>query len=134
NQAIAQQNLNRLNVIGKEAMALPTRITLVPLQLRGDDSLASNKVNFISLTPGTTFNLKSTTGVINERALLVRLLEPFASFTPLRNALQVGAGDDNWDWHVEHMTLEGVDTTIVRRFRAAIERSNKLQCDLAEVC
>ncbi|KQO77871.1 helicase-related protein [Methylobacterium sp. Leaf88] len=134
NQAIAQQNLNRLNVIGKEAMALPTRITLVPLQLRGDDSLASNKVNFISLTPGTTFNLKSTTGVIDERALLVRLLEPFARFTPLRNALQVRAGDGNWDWHVEHMTLEGVDTTIVRRFRAAIERSNKLQCDLAEVC
>ncbi len=134
NQAIAQQNLNRLNVIGKEAMALPTRITLVPLQLRGDDSLASNKVNFISLTPGTTFNLKSTTGVIDERALLVRLLEPFASFTPLRNALQVGAGDNNWDSHVEKMTLEGVDETIVRRFRAAIERSNKLQVELAEVC
>ncbi len=134
NQAIAQQNLNRLNVIGKEAMALPTRITLVPLQLRGNDSLASNKVNFISLTPGTTFNLKSTTGVIDERALLVRLLEPFAGFTSLRNAFQVGAGDGNWDWHVDQMTLEGVDVTIVRRFRAAVERSNKLQVDIAEVC
>lgn len=134
NQAIAQQNLNRLNVIGKDAMALPTRITLVPLQLRGDDSLASNKVNFISLTPGTTFNLKSTTGVIDERALLVRLLEPFAKFTPLKNALQVGAGDKNWDWHVDQMTLEGVDPTIVRRFRAEVERSVKLQVDIAEIC
>ncbi len=134
NQAIAQQNLNRLNVIGREALALPTRITLVPLQLRGDDSLATNKVNFISLTPGTTFNLRSTTGVIEERALLVRLLEPFAGFEPLRNALQVGAGDDNWDGNVERMTLEGVDATIVRRFRGAVEKSNALQVDLASVC
>jgi hypothetical protein len=134
NQAIAQQNLNRLNVIGRQAMALPTRITLVPLQLRGSDSLASNKVNFISLTPGTTFNLKSTTGVVDERALLVRLLEPYAGFKPLSNALQVGAGNSNWDWHVEQMTLDGVDPTIVHRFRAAVEKSNKLQVDIAEVC
>lgn len=134
NQAIAGQNLNRLNVLGREAMALPTRITLVPLQLRGDDSLQSNKVNFIALTPGTTFNLRSTTGVINERALLVRLLEPFARFTPLRNALQVGAGGDTWDWHIDQMSIEGIDQLIVRRFRAVVAKGERLLTDLGDVC
>lgn len=63
NQAIAAQNLNRLNVLGRKELALPTRMTLIPLQVRGDQGLDANKVNFISLTPGTTFDLKSTTGV-----------------------------------------------------------------------
>ena len=35
NQAIAAQNLNRLNVLGRRELALPTRMTLIPLQLRG---------------------------------------------------------------------------------------------------
>lgn len=45
NQAIAAQNLNRLNVLGREALALPTRMTLVPLQMRGERSL--NLLNFM---------------------------------------------------------------------------------------
>lgn len=52
NQAIAAQNLNRLNVLGRRELALPTRMTLVPLQLRDQAGLDANKVNFISLTPG----------------------------------------------------------------------------------
>ena len=35
NQAIAGQNINRLNVLGKEEFELPTRMTLLPLQLAG---------------------------------------------------------------------------------------------------
>src|SRR3546814_4887330 len=71
NQAIAAQNINRLNVLGRRELALPTRMTLIPLQVRGDQGLDANKVNFISLTPGTTFDLRSTTGVTQERALQI---------------------------------------------------------------
>lgn len=134
NQAIAGQNLNKLNVLGKKAFSLPTRITLVPLQLRGDDTLKSNKVNFISLTPGTTFNLRSATGVIEERAFLVRLLEPFARYTPLRNALQIRAGDENWDRHVGAMSLDGIDEAIIQGFRSAVAKDEQILNDLAEVC
>lgn len=134
NQAIAAQNLNRLNVLGRQAMALPTRMTLVPLQLRGENGLRANKVNFISLTPGTTFNLRSTTGVVAERALLVRLLEPFARFTPLRNALQVGASDSSWDGCVGAMTLDGIDRTIIRRFQGAVRKDHELLAELEEAC
>lgn len=31
NQAIAAQNINRLNVLGRRELALPTRMTLIPL-------------------------------------------------------------------------------------------------------
>src|SRR3546814_16309873 len=74
NQAIAAQNLNRLNVLDREQLALPTRMTLIPLQLRGEKGLDANKVNFISLTPGTNFDLRSSTGVVQERAILLRLV------------------------------------------------------------
>src|SRR4051794_8379951 len=52
NQAIAAQNLNRLNVLDRTELALPTRITLIPLRMRGEQGLGANKVNFVSLTPG----------------------------------------------------------------------------------
>src|SRR5690554_4184113 len=51
NQAIALQNLNRLNVTGDRDVALPTRMTLLPLELRGQRALDSERVNFISFTP-----------------------------------------------------------------------------------
>ena len=91
NQAIAGQNINRLNVLGKEAFSLPTRMTLLPLQLAGDHGLGRNKVNFISLTPGTTFNLRSSTGISQERALLYHLLKEMVEPQKgLYNLLQVG--------------------------------------------
>src|SRR5208282_1374473 len=114
NQAIAAQNLNRLNVLNRRELALPTRMTLIPLQLQGAQSLDSNKVNFISLTPGTTFNLRSTTGVTQERALLFRMLEDVvANRTRLRNLLQVGAGLENWNWAVDGISLNEIDPKII---------------------
>jgi hypothetical protein len=71
NAAIAQQNVNRLNVLGDEHFSLATRLTLLPMQLH---ELEKNRVNFVSFTPGTTFDLKSRGGVSQERVLLHRLL------------------------------------------------------------
>ena len=53
NAAIAAQNVNRLNVVGNHEFALASRLTLLPTRVT---SLARNPVNFISFTPGTTFN------------------------------------------------------------------------------
>ena len=127
NQAIAAQNLNRLNVLGRRELALPTRMTLVPLQLRGQAGLDANKVNFISLTPGTTFDLRSATGVTQERALLRHLLHDLVSHPRgLHNLLQVTAGVDGWNWAVDSLDLEGIDTRIIERFR----RDVQIDCDL----
>lgn len=135
NQAIAAQNLNRLNVLNRRELALPTRMTLIPLQVRGDQGLDANKVNFISLTPGTTFDLRSTTGVTRERALLLRMLEDRVSRPRgLHNLLQVTAGVDGWNGAVRDLTLDGVDPRIIDRFRRDVESDTILFEELEAVC
>ncbi|TGU46793.1 DEAD/DEAH box helicase [bacterium M00.F.Ca.ET.152.01.1.1] len=135
NQAIAAQNLNRLNVLNRRELALPTRMTLIPLQLQGAQSLDANKVNFISLTPGTTFNLRSTTGVTQERALLFRMLEDVvANRTTLRNLLQVGAGPEKWKWAIHAISLDGIDSKITERFRRTIQSDTELRQKLEDAC
>ena len=135
NQAIAAQNINRLNVLNRDDLALPTRMTLIPLQVRGEQGLDSNKVNFISLTPGTTFDLRSRTGVRRERALLRRLLEGCVSRPRgLHNLLQVAAGVEGWNDAVRGLTLEGVDERIIARFRNDVESDAELFEELDAVC
>ena len=67
NAAIAQQNVNRLNVTGQQDYALATRLTLLPLELH---NLGERKLNFVSFTPGTTFDLKNSTGVARAHAVV----------------------------------------------------------------
>ena len=135
NQAIAAQNLNRLNVLGRRELALPTRMTLIPLQLRGQEGLDANKVNFISLTPGTTFDLRSATGVRQERAFLRHLLEDFVSRPRgLHNLLQVSAGVEGWNRAVDSLDLTGIDTRIIERFRRDVQADQELLNELERVC
>ena len=95
NAAIAQQNINRLNVTGEKEYALATRLTLLPLEL---SNLGSRKINFVSFTPGTTFDLKNTTGVWKERRLLFHLLSeiPGSDKFALRTMLRCGVGKKRW--------------------------------------
>ena len=135
NQAIAAQNINRLNVLNRRELALPTRMTLIPLQVRGEQGLDANKVNFISLTPGTTFNLRSATGVTQERALLLRMLEDLVSRPRgLHNLLQVTAGADGWNRAVDGLTLEGIDHCIIDRFRHDVCADEDLFQELENMC
>ena len=58
NHEIARQNINRLNITGKKDFALASRITLLPIS-RESGQLREQKLNFVSFTPGTSFDLKS---------------------------------------------------------------------------
>ncbi|WFU16455.1 helicase-related protein [Bradyrhizobium sp. CB3481] len=142
NQAIAAQNLNRLNVLGRRELALPTRMTLIPLQLQEQEGFAgyqegldANKVNFVSLTPGTTFDLRSATGVTQERALLLHLLNDLVSRPRgLHNLLQVTAGVDGWNRAVDGLSLKGVEEQIIERFRRDVQTDRDLFQELERVC
>lgn len=68
NSDIARQNITSLNITGKDDFALATRITLLP-QILSEKRL-NNRLNFVSFTPGTSFELKGRTGIIKERVLL----------------------------------------------------------------
>lgn len=72
NAEIARQNIRKLNPTDRTDFALASRITLLPITVQ---TLKQNKVNFISFTPGTSLDLKSSLGMRDERLLLLALLE-----------------------------------------------------------
>lgn len=96
NADIARQNISRLNITGNPDFALSSRITLLPLSI---DNLTANKVNFVSFTPGTSLDLKYSTGTYQERALLYHMLKDewdFGARTGPVNVLQCAAQKDYW--------------------------------------
>lgn len=72
NVNIARQNRNRLRLMDQDDAVIESRITMLPLRSR---DLDKNKVNMILLTPGTSLDLGRSSGMVQERALLLLLLE-----------------------------------------------------------
>ena len=96
NTRIAHSNLSKLGVGPETSKALATRLTLLVSEMAGS-GLSQNKVNLVSFTPGTSFNLRSQGGVYEERKILFHLLKDyFPTTTGLRNFLQCGVQQDNW--------------------------------------
>jgi hypothetical protein len=72
NADIARQNIDRLRIPGCEEAAQATRLTLLPLQMH---DLRSHRVNFVALTPATSFEQTGGGGRMDERVLLYWLLD-----------------------------------------------------------
>lgn len=135
NGAIAAQNLARLNVMEREAKVLPTRLTLLPLVLGGENSLRHNKVNFISLTPGTTFDLKSSGGWARERALILRLLDGrLAHPKGAVRLFQGWSGETGWEGERARVATVPVDREIADRFQDAVTASPGLITRIDDLC
>lgn len=105
NLAIAQQNLDRLNVTADRHFQFASRATLLPVTL---EELRGNKLNFVSLTPGTSFNLRSQSGWKHERAVLYFLLREHwaVSEGTLRNVLRGDVRKDRWKRHLAWFARE----------------------------
>jgi hypothetical protein len=117
NADIARQNINRLNVTGRRDFTLASRITLLPTELH---NFRENKLNFISFTPQTSFDLRSNTGRAEERVLLYWLLENawgFRSRTAPRNVLRVDKGKDRFREMIHTFDPENsIDRSLAERF------------------
>lgn len=100
NQEIAHQNIDRLNITQDRHFQLASRATLLPITL---NQLRGNKLNFVSLTPGTSFNLRSSTGWIYERILLYHLILRSwnVSSTALSNVLRADVKKERWAWEMQ---------------------------------
>ena len=72
NTDIARQNVQRLGIPGFEVAAQATRLTLLPLHMH---DLRRHRVNFVALTPATSFEQTGGGGRIDERVLLYWLLD-----------------------------------------------------------
>ena len=142
NAAIATQNVNRLNVSDTDDFSIATRLTYLPKQVR---SLRKNKVNFISLTPGTAFDhARSRGGHMDERAILYQMLRylPWAQGTDqkqyrtgLLNMLQATAGKESWRRKVGESDEWDLDDDLSVSFRKAVrDDSSGLYEKLKQCC
>jgi hypothetical protein len=124
NVDIARQNIRRLNVTGQDDIAFSSRITLLPTRVR---ALTENKINFVSFTPGTSFNLGGNLGVVEERVLLFWLLHEAWGFNPRltgpRNLVQGTAGTDRFRNAVDWFDRRAIDPGIAQQFVAALARA-----------
>ncbi|KAA0974182.1 hypothetical protein FQ154_16220 [Paeniglutamicibacter gangotriensis] len=79
NVDLARQNIARINVTGQADVIESGRLSLLPLELgKLNAPPAENttkRVNFISITPGTSFNDSQRLGNADERAVLYVILE-----------------------------------------------------------
>ena len=139
NGSIARANLPKLQVGGAEerSFALATRLTMLATELvhREDESgLADSKLNFVSFTPGTSFNLGRSTGQRQEREVLFQLLAPLVGpRIALMNFLQGGIKKrDEWRRGLES-NPRPIDWTIRQRFDAAFREQPDLQGSLCEL-
>ena len=139
NGSIARANLPKLQVGGAEerSFALATRLTMLATELAhgdGQSGLAGSKLNFVSFTPGTSFNLGSSTGRGREREVLFQILAPLVGpRTALMNLLQGGITKrDDWRRRLDN-NPRLIDETIREGFNAAFREQADLQGRLREL-
>lgn len=132
NQSIARQNINRLSITDQDESAIADRITLLPLHI---SRLKDEKLNFVTFTPGTSFDLRSSGGVGMERALIYHILKKgwkLGDKAGPINLFQCTMDRDNWRKLLKEFPTERIDKQLSESFlktvtsRGIRRRFNKL--------
>ncbi len=133
NADIARQNINRLNLYGQSNFALASRITLLPIQMQ---NLKKKRVNFVSFTPSTSFDLKSGMGMAQERVLLYWLLQQAWGFKNAAslNVLQGGMGVDRFRARVRDFDQDRIEPTLAEKFIVQLAQYPDLQTRFERLC
>jgi hypothetical protein len=132
NASIAGANLPKLQVggAGERSFSLATRLTMLATELAprpGKLALSNSKLNFVSFTPGTSFELGRSSGQSTEREVLFHLLAPeVASTTPLMNLLQ-GHIKNPERWRNRLKNKIPLEPSIEHRFHAAFKKETALK-------
>jgi hypothetical protein len=133
NADIARQNIARLNVTGQDELRLPSRITLLPTrlhELNAPDPDGRAKVNFVSFTPGTSFDLGNRGGRQDERVLLRHLLERAWGSAAVKgagtiNALRVTTEHKNFRDALREFDPTDVDEGLANGFITALRAHDR---------
>ena len=133
NISIASQNINRLNVSGMQEFVRPTRLSLLPVDIAG---IRKNHVNYVSLTPGTSFDPKSREGTAEERALLFHILKklPDIKRSGLDRMLQCRVRKDNWKNQLRQCNPDGIDKKLCDDFLDDIRQDYFLYNKIRAIC
>ena len=127
---IARQNVNKLNVMGQGGFSSATRLTMLPLELSG---LRANKVNFVSFTPGTSFDIQAGTGQARERALLYCMLKSAWNLGNAAAPINVMSGYSTTGRFRSDIEIvgdrkrypRGIDPDLLKEFGNALDREAK---------
>ena len=136
NGSIARANLPKLQVAGagERAFALATRLTLLATELapqEGRVGMTKSKLNFVSFTPGTSFDMGHSTGQMYERQVLFHLLAPLVGRrTALMNLLQGNVTrTDHWRSGLDDGCVP-LAPDIQRRFHDALADREDLRTEM----
>ena len=138
NAGIARANLPKLQIGGanEHSFALATRLTMLATELApGDDGpgFMENKLNFVSFTPRTSFEMGHSGGQRREREVLFHLLAPHVKrLTPLMNLLQ-GWVTKKDGWRRGLDAELPIEPTIRRDFDEEFEKREDLQRKLHDL-
>lgn len=133
NISIASQNINRLNVSGMQEFVRPTRLSLLPVDIAG---IRKNHVNYVSLTPGTSFDPKSREGTAEERALLFHILKelPDIKRSGLHRMLQCRVQKNNWENQLRRCDPNGIDKKLCDDFLEDIRQDHFFYNKIQDIC
>lgn len=126
NQDIAHQNINRLSITDIK-ITHTNRITLLPHYIQ---NLKGNKINFISFTPGTSFDLRSKGGIVEERALIYHILKEcwdLGDISGPKNLLQCDVGKDPWRWRIDNFETDKIDKELIEKYRDSLQKDENIR-------
>ena len=137
NASIARANLPKLRIGGaiERSFAIATRLTMLATELSSQDDFPGfleNKLNFVSFTPRTSFELGNSGGQRRERELLFHLLAPrVPQRTALMNFLQGGVRNrDGWRAGLDNSLP--IESGIRRRFNDTLDARLDLRDQITE--
>jgi len=138
NQSIARSNLPKLRISGENetSFSLASRLTMLATELapaEGQKGLADSKLNFVSFTPGTSFNMGNSAGKSGERRVLFHLLDGMVEpRVALMNFLQGQVSNrKRWRSGLKGTPLP-LEAGIASRFRQRFKASGRLRSELEE--
>ena len=140
NQNIARANLPKLRISGDEerSFALATRLTMLATELapkKGQISLSDRKVNFVSFTPSTSFQMGNSGGMAKERRVLFHLLKPLFRKRELglMNLLQGAVTRTRWWRDQLQLNPLPLEASIRNNFRTAFRADDALRDEVKDV-
>lgn len=133
NAAIARQNLNRLSVDREANFVQANRLTMLANSLH---ELSNDRPNFVSFTPGTSFELKSSGGRFEERLILYRLLSrKKLNLAPigLRWMLRGGVTPQRWRDLIRKHGHDKTDAKLRKQFLSQLRADKALYRELRKI-
>lgn len=135
NADIARQNIRRLKPDGAIECHLSSRITLLPTEV---EALQRQRLNFVSFTPGTSFDLKSNLGTKEERALLYWLLDSAwgtGGSRRAQNVLQGTAGSESFREMVQNFRdRNSIDSSLAEAFAERLAGKPDMRSRFEDLC